>query len=69
MMEAMGCCRSVEAMRRGSVSEILDEGVTGFIVDNEEAAARAATRPVILASCANPRSLRGQIYVPPLGAG
>jgi glycosyltransferase involved in cell wall biosynthesis len=30
------------AFRNGSVPEVIDEGVTGFIVDNEEGAALAA---------------------------
>jgi glycosyltransferase involved in cell wall biosynthesis len=35
MIEAMACGTPVIAMRRGSVPEIIEDGVTGFVVDNE----------------------------------
>lgn len=38
MIEAMACGTPVLAFRNGSVSEVIDEGVTGFIVDSEEEA-------------------------------
>ena len=41
MIEAMACGTPVIAMNRGSVSEIVEDGVTGFIVDNEDEAADA----------------------------
>ena len=41
MIEAMACGTPVVAMRTGSVPEVVDEGVTGFIVDDEDAAVRA----------------------------
>jgi glycosyltransferase involved in cell wall biosynthesis len=41
MIEAMACGTPVVAFRNGSVTEILDDGVTGFIVDDEDAAAAA----------------------------
>ena len=41
MIEAMACGTPVIAWRRGSVSEIVEDGVTGFIVDNEAEAIRA----------------------------
>src|SRR6516162_5288121 len=44
MIEAMACGTPVIAMRNGSVPEVVDEGVTGFIVGSEEAAAAAAGR-------------------------
>jgi len=44
MIEAMACGTPVIAMRNGSVPEVVDEGVTGFIVATEEAAAAAAGR-------------------------
>jgi glycosyltransferase involved in cell wall biosynthesis len=44
MIEAMACGTPVIAIRGGSVTEVVDEGVTGFIVENEEAAADAARR-------------------------
>jgi glycosyltransferase involved in cell wall biosynthesis len=42
MIEAMACGTPVIAMRGGSVSEVIDEGVTGFVVEDEIAAANAA---------------------------
>ncbi|MGC2202026.1 MAG: glycosyltransferase family 4 protein [Stellaceae bacterium] len=42
MIEAMACGTPVIAMRGGSVAEVIEEGVTGFVVDDEAAAARAA---------------------------
>jgi glycosyltransferase involved in cell wall biosynthesis len=41
MIEAMACGTPVIAYRAGSVPEVLDEGVTGFIVDGEEKAIQA----------------------------
>ena len=35
MIEAMACGSLVIAWRRGSVPEIIEHGVTGFIVENE----------------------------------
>jgi glycosyltransferase involved in cell wall biosynthesis len=35
VIEAMACGTPAIAWRRGSVSEIVDHGVTGFIVENE----------------------------------
>ena len=47
MIEAMACGTPVLAFRRGSVPEIIDNGVTGQIVDTEEEAVRAL--PQVLA--------------------
>jgi glycosyltransferase involved in cell wall biosynthesis len=41
MIEAMACGTPVIAYRAGSVPEVLDEGVTGFIVDGEDEALHA----------------------------
>jgi len=41
MIEAMACGTPVIAYRRGSVPEVMEEGVTGFIVENLEEAVRA----------------------------
>jgi hypothetical protein len=41
MIEAMACVTPVIAFRAGSVPEVVEEGVTGFIVDDEEQAIRA----------------------------
>ena len=44
MIEAMACGTPVIAFRHGSVPEVIDEGVTGFIVEDEEEAVRAVGR-------------------------
>jgi len=41
MIEAMACGTPVVAFRRGSVAEIVEDGVTGFVVDTEAEAAEA----------------------------
>ena len=44
MIEAMACGTPVIAFHRGSVPEVIDEGLTGLIVDTEEEAVRAVRR-------------------------
>src|SRR5579871_4306872 len=44
MIEAMACGTPVIAFRNGSVPEVLQDGVTGFIVDSEAAAVEAVAR-------------------------
>jgi glycosyltransferase involved in cell wall biosynthesis len=44
MIEAMACGTPVVAFRSGSVGEIIEEGVSGFIVDELDAAVEAARR-------------------------
>jgi glycosyltransferase involved in cell wall biosynthesis len=41
MIEAMACGTPVIAFNRGSVSEIIEDGVTGFVVEDETSAAGA----------------------------
>ncbi|MEX2230865.1 MAG: glycosyltransferase family 4 protein [Cyclobacteriaceae bacterium] len=41
MIEAMACGTPVVAYDKGSVPEVIDHGVNGFIVDNEEDAVKA----------------------------
>ncbi|MBS0525434.1 MAG: glycosyltransferase family 4 protein [Proteobacteria bacterium] len=41
MIEAMACGAPVIAFNRGSVSEIVEDGVTGFVVEDETSAAGA----------------------------
>ena len=41
MIEAMACGTPVIAFRRGSVPEIMEDGVTGFVVDGVEQAVKA----------------------------
>jgi glycosyltransferase involved in cell wall biosynthesis len=44
MIEAMACGTPVVAFRSGSVPEVIDDGLTGFIVDGEEQAVEAIKR-------------------------
>ncbi len=44
MIEAMACGTPVIAFNRGSVPEVLDDGVTGFIVEDEIGAVAAVNR-------------------------
>ena len=44
MIEAMSCGTPVVAFRCGSVPEVIDEGVTGFIVDDLDSAVAAVQR-------------------------
>jgi len=44
MIEAMACGTPVIAYRRGSVPEVVDDGVSGFVVDKEEEAIAAIKR-------------------------
>ena len=44
MIEAMACGTPVIAWRNGSVPEIIEDGVTGFIVSDEAAAVESVAR-------------------------
>jgi glycosyltransferase involved in cell wall biosynthesis len=44
MIEAMACGTPVIAFRRGSVPEVMDDGVSGFVVDDVDGAVRAVGR-------------------------
>jgi glycosyltransferase involved in cell wall biosynthesis len=44
MIEAMACGTPVIAFRSGSTPEVIDDGVTGFLVDGVEAAVAAVSR-------------------------
>jgi hypothetical protein len=48
MIEAMACGTPVIAFRRGSVPEIVEEGVSGFVVDTVEEAVSAVGRVAAL---------------------
>ena len=68
MIEAMACGTPVIAYGSGSVPEVVEHGLTGFIVDSEVAAAevidnqlRAALAPE------DSRALRGAFHRPPHG--
>src|SRR6185312_7394246 len=44
MIEAMACGTPVIAFNRGSVAEVIDDGVTGFVVQDEDGAVAAVKR-------------------------
>jgi len=44
MIEALACGTPVIAFRGGSVEEVIDQGITGFVVDSVEEAIEAAQR-------------------------
>jgi glycosyltransferase involved in cell wall biosynthesis len=44
MIEAMACGTPIISFRSGSTPEVIDEGVTGYLVDSVEAAAAAVAR-------------------------
>jgi glycosyltransferase involved in cell wall biosynthesis len=44
MIEAMACGTPVIAFRSGSVPEVIDHGITGFVVSDEEEAIQAIKR-------------------------
>jgi glycosyltransferase involved in cell wall biosynthesis len=44
MIEAMACGTPVIAFNRGSVPEVIDDGITGFIVEDETGAIGAVDR-------------------------
>jgi glycosyltransferase involved in cell wall biosynthesis len=48
MIEAMACGTPVIAYRSGSVPEVIDDGITGFIVETVEEAANAVNQPARL---------------------
>ncbi len=52
MIEAMACGTPVIAFNRGAVPEILDHGLTGFIVEDEAGAIRAVARVSALSRAA-----------------
>jgi len=56
MIEAMACGTPVVAYASGSVPEIVEDGLTGFIVDNETAAAEAIEKGLPLLSRARIRA-------------
>lgn len=44
MVEALACGTPVISLRRGSAPEVIEDGVTGFVVDDEEGLVRAVSR-------------------------
>ena len=57
MIEAMACGTPVLASRRGSVPEVIDDGVTGIIVDDWSAVADALAR----AEALDPQAMRAAV--------
>jgi glycosyltransferase involved in cell wall biosynthesis len=48
VIEAMACGTPVVAFRRGAMSEVIDEGLTGFVVEDVDAAVAAVPRAAAL---------------------
>ena len=59
MIEAMACGTPVIAWPRGSVPEVIEDGVTGFIVETEADAAAAIGRARALIEAAFAKHLSG----------
>ena len=54
MIEAMACGTPVIAYRSGSVPEVVEDGVTGFIVESEEEAVAAVSKVAALGQKGDP---------------
>ena len=65
MIEAMACGTPVVAFRRGSVPEVMRDGVSGYVVDTSTSAVEATARGARAAAQACRAVLRGAV----LGAG
>ncbi len=52
MIEAMACGAPVVAFNRGSVAEIVEDGVTGFVVEDETSAVGAVREAALLSRAA-----------------
>ena len=61
MIEALACGTPVIAWRNGSVPEVIEDGVTGFVVDSVEEAVRAVGRVAGLSRRDLPRGVRGAL--------
>ncbi len=68
MIEAMACGTPVIAYNRGSVPEIIDEGLTGFIVEDEISAVAAVEPPRRTEPRGDPQAVRGALHRAPHGA-
>ncbi len=58
MIEAMACGTPVIAFRRGSAPEVIDDGVSGFLVDDVDAAVAAVARATVARARESARALR-----------
>ena len=69
MIEAMACGTPVIAFNRGSVPEVIDDGVTGFIVEDEQRRhrRRRPTEPPVAAK--DSAALRAAVHGAPDGPG
>ena len=62
MIEAMACGTPVIAYNRGSVPEIIDEGLTGFVVEDETSAVAAVGRLSSSEPRRDPKTIRGALH-------
>ena len=69
MIEAMACGTPIIAYNHGSVPEIIDDGVTGFIVEDEMSAIAAVRRLAVDLPRRCARNLRGAVHRAPDGGG
>ena len=68
MIEAMACGTPVLAFRNGSVAEVIDDGVTGHIVENVDEAIPKIGSLIGLGSGPRPPALRAAVRVRTHGA-
>ena len=68
MIEAMACGTPVIAFNRGSVPEIVEDGLTGFVVEDEISAVAAVGRLASVEPGRDPKAVRDALYRPPHGA-
>src|SRR6266404_2631584 len=61
LIEAMACGTPVIAFNRGSVPEIVEDGLTGFVVEGEEEAVAATDRTISALSRRHSAALRGAV--------
>ena len=69
MIESLACGTPVVAFNCGSVPEIMEDGLTGFVVKDVAGAAAAVGRLDELYRPAHPRPFRGTLQRPGDGAG
>ncbi len=68
MIEAMACGTPVIAYNRGSVPEIIEDGLTGFIVEDEISAVSSVGRLVDAQPRRDPQAVRDPLHRAPDGA-